>query len=254
MIGRIILGGVLYSMFFKSNMSLVFCLGLLLLLLLSIFCLKRNSRILVFLFRGLFFLITSFSLSIPMNSRGFVGDGLLKVNASLFWFCILCLDRPSLFLFTRSESAVGAMDSCSVVVNVVWERASRVGKLIIISVCERGEGFSFINDEGVFISSLFISLISFCIRSPCLGVGVSKFSVSIFSIWIWLNLMKEGVFRVKTSFGYLSGMNLTLLELGFFKLGEEWIGLGGEKGFVIGAGDGVIFANLSSNSCFCLTS
>jgi hypothetical protein len=32
----------------------------------------------------LFFLITSFGLSIPINSRGFVGDGLLKANVSLF--------------------------------------------------------------------------------------------------------------------------------------------------------------------------
>jgi hypothetical protein len=84
MIGGIILVGVLYSMFFRSNKSSVFCLGLLLLLLLSNFCSKRNLSILVFLFNGLFFFITSFGLSMPINSREFVDDGLLKANASLF--------------------------------------------------------------------------------------------------------------------------------------------------------------------------
>jgi hypothetical protein len=80
MIGRIIFGGVLYSMFLRSKMSFVFVLGLLLLLL-SIFCSKRNSRISVFLFKGLFFLITSFGLSMLMNFGGLVEEGLLNTNA-----------------------------------------------------------------------------------------------------------------------------------------------------------------------------
>jgi hypothetical protein len=116
MIGEIIFGRVLYSMFLRSKMSFVFGLGLLLLLL-SIFCSKRNSRISVFLFKGLFFLITSFGLSMLINSRGLVGEGLLNANA--FSVCNLCFDRPSLFRFTWSESTVEAAGSCSVAMNVV---------------------------------------------------------------------------------------------------------------------------------------
>jgi hypothetical protein len=81
--------------------------------------------------------------------------------------------------------------------------------------------------EGMLSSSLFTSIISFCILSPCLGVGVLKISISILSIWIWLNLMYEGDFRVKASFRYLTGVYLTLVGwvvLGFFRAGEERAG------------------------------
>jgi hypothetical protein len=66
----------------------------------------------------------------PINSRGLVEDGLLNANAFLFSVCILYLDKPSCFLFIRSESAEDTGGSCSVAVKVVWRRGSGVGKLI----------------------------------------------------------------------------------------------------------------------------
>jgi hypothetical protein len=97
----------------------------------------------------------------------------------LFFQYVFCvwINRVVFFIIS-SESAEGVCDSCSVEVKVVWKRGSGVGKVIWIS---------FVSDEDVLISRLFISLISFCIMFPCLGVGVLKFSISILSIWIWLN-------------------------------------------------------------------
>jgi hypothetical protein len=94
-------GGIVYSIFFGLKMfSILDVLELLLLLLLLLsslsFWSKRNSRILVFLFNGLFFLIISLGLSILMNLDGFVEEGLLNVNVVFFVF-ILCFDKPSRF-------------------------------------------------------------------------------------------------------------------------------------------------------------
>jgi hypothetical protein len=167
------LGGVVYSMFFESKMSsMLVVLELFLLLLLLFFWSKRNSRILVFLFSGLFFLITSLDLSISMNSRGFVEGGLLNANAMLLVF-ILCLDRLSHFLLINRVSVGDAFGSGSLAVNSVWSRGFEVGNVILIS---------FTLGDGVLIIKLFISDISFCILSPCLGVRVLNISVSIYSI------------------------------------------------------------------------
>jgi hypothetical protein len=176
-------GGVVYSIFFGFKMfSILEVLELfsvlevlelfLLLLLLLSFWIKRNSRILVFLFKGLFFLITSLGLSILINSEGFVRGGLLNANVVFFVF-ILCFDKSSRFFLINSESTGGVCDNGSLVVNTVWSRGSGVGNVILISF---GLG------DGVLSSKLFISVISFYILFLYLGVGVLKILVSIFSI------------------------------------------------------------------------
>jgi hypothetical protein len=167
-------GRVVYSIFFGLKMSSileVLVLFLLLLLLLS-FWSKRNSRILVFLFNGLFFLITSLGLSIPMNSSGFVEEGLLKANA-VFSVFILCFDKLSHFFLINSESTGSACGNGSLAVKTVWSRDFGVENVILVLF---GLG------ESVLSSKLFISAIFFCMLSPCLGVRVLKISVSIFSI------------------------------------------------------------------------
>jgi hypothetical protein len=188
------LGRVVYSMFFGSKMSsmlVVLELFLLLLLLLLFFWLKKNSRISVFLFSGLFFLITSLGLSISMNSGGFVERGLLNANAVLSVF-ILCLDRPSRFFLIKRVSVGSAFGSDLLAVNSIWGRGFGIGNVILIS---------FTLGDGVLITKLFISDISFCTLSSCLGVRVLNISVSICSIWIWLNLIYEGDFSVNAFFG-----------------------------------------------------
>jgi hypothetical protein len=104
---------VVYSIFLGLKMSSVlldmFSFGLLLLLLLlSSFWSKKNLRIFVFLFNGLFFLIISLSLSMSMYSGGFIEEGLSKANANVLFVLVLCLDNPSRFLLISSESAGGA--------------------------------------------------------------------------------------------------------------------------------------------------
>jgi hypothetical protein len=128
--------------------------------------------------------------------------------------------------------------------------------------------------EGVLSLSLVISIISLCMLSPCLGVGMLKVFVSIFSICIWLNLMYKGDFRVKASFGWLTGVYFTLVlglaALGFFRVEEEKaeglvvFGFESAEGFVEGVGgfvrsvegfmEGVFFVSFSFNSCFWFTS
>jgi hypothetical protein len=104
-------GEVVYSIFFGLKMFFVLDILelflLLLLLLLLSFWSKRNSRISVFLFNGLFFLITSLGLSISMNLSGLVREGLLNANAVFFVF-ILCFDKSSRFLLINSESTESA--------------------------------------------------------------------------------------------------------------------------------------------------
>jgi hypothetical protein len=85
----------------------------------------------VFLFKGLFFLITSLGLSIPINLSEFVREGLLNANAVFFVF-ILCFDKLSHFLLINSESA-GSACSSSLTVKTVWSRGSRVRNMILIS-------------------------------------------------------------------------------------------------------------------------
>jgi hypothetical protein len=168
-------------MFFGLKMSSVFVLGmflllLLLLLLLLSFCLKKNSRISVFLFNGLFFLITSFSLSILMNSSGFVEEGLLNANADIFSVFILCLDKPSHFLFINSISAGGACGNGLLAVKTVWDRGFGVRNVILIS---------FDLGENVLSSKLFISVISFIYCLLVLVLGFWRF-------WFLFFLFKFG--------------------------------------------------------------
>jgi hypothetical protein len=91
---------------------------LLLLLLLSSFWSKKNSRIFVFLFSGLFFLITSLGFSISLYSSGFVVEGFSKVNADVL-FVFLCLDKPRCFFFINSESTERSCDRGSLVMKTV---------------------------------------------------------------------------------------------------------------------------------------
>jgi hypothetical protein len=73
----------------------------------------------------------------------------------------------------NSEFAGGKCGRGSLAMKTVWSRGFRVEKVIWISF---GLG------QGVLSSMLVISIISFCMLFPCLGVGVLKISVSIFSI------------------------------------------------------------------------
>jgi hypothetical protein len=118
-------------------------------------------------------LITSLGFSILLYSGGFVEEGFLKTNADVLSVLILCFDNPRHFLLINNESAEGACGSDLLATKVACGKSSGVGKVICIL---------FYLDESVLISRLVISFLSFCILSPCLGVGVLKFSVSIFSI------------------------------------------------------------------------
>jgi hypothetical protein len=124
--------GVVYFMFLRSKMSseLLDVLGLELLLLLSSFWLKKNSRIFVFLFKSLFFLITFLGFSMLLYSSRSVELGFWKANADVFSVLILCLDNPRRFLLINSESAGEACGSGSLVMKTVWSRGSGVRKFI----------------------------------------------------------------------------------------------------------------------------
>jgi hypothetical protein len=104
----------------------------------------------VFLFNGLFFLITSLSLSMPMYSGGFVEKGLSKANTDVLSVLVLCLDNPSCFLLISSESARDVCGRGLLAMKTVWGRDSGVGKVIWILF---GLG------EGVLSLRLFISII-----------------------------------------------------------------------------------------------
>jgi hypothetical protein len=77
--------------------------------------LKRNSSISEFLFRDLVFLNTSLGFSMPLNSRGFVKEGLSNVNAEVLSVLVLCLLIPRHFLFISNESARGGSGRDSLV-------------------------------------------------------------------------------------------------------------------------------------------
>jgi hypothetical protein len=102
-----------------------------------------------------------------------VEEGFSKANADVFSMVVLCFDNPKRFLLINNEFVEETCDSDSLTTKEVCGKNSRVGKVICISFCL---------DEGVLISKLDISFISFCTILPCRGIGVLKFFDSIFSI------------------------------------------------------------------------
>jgi hypothetical protein len=148
-----------------------------------VFAVKKKSRILEFLFKGLVFLMISFSLSILLNSR----DSMERVG---FSNANMCLDIPRHFLLMSRESVCDDIYIDSVFV---------FGRTFLISkgVCGRNTVSmrdTFINSSlclgmSILSSILFISFIFLSVLSLCLGFSVLKFSFSILSICIWLNLM-----------------------------------------------------------------
>jgi hypothetical protein len=127
----------------------------------------------IFLFKDLVFLITSLGFSMPLYSGELVEEGFLKANTNVFSVVVLCFDNSRHFFYINNESIEGVCDSDSLVIKKDCGKGFRVGKVICIS---------FYLDESVLISKLVILFISFCTISPCCGVGVLKFSDSIFSI------------------------------------------------------------------------
>jgi hypothetical protein len=61
---------------------------------------------------------------------------------------------------------------------------------------------------------------------------VLKFLFSIFSIYIWLNLMNTGDFNVNASFTVVFSIYFTL-DLGFEEFGFLRVGKEGVRGFVL---------------------
>jgi hypothetical protein len=123
----------------KIFLELLDVLGLELLLLLSSFWSKKNSRISVFLFKGLFFLITSLGFSIPLYSSESVELRFWKANADVFSVLILCLDNPRCFLFVSNESAGRVSGSGLLVIKTGCGKGFGVEKVICISF-SLGEG------------------------------------------------------------------------------------------------------------------